>query len=81
MPTDVTDVPPAVVAVTFTTPDPAGATAVMEVAELTTTPDAAFTPNFTTVAPVKLVPVMITDVPPAAGPLVELKPVTVGAAR
>ena len=76
------DVPPAVVTVTVAAPaTPAGATAVMEVAELTTTPDAAFTPNFTAVAPVKLVPVMITDVPPAAGPLVGLNNVTVGAAR
>ena len=31
------------------------------------------------VAPVKLVPVMVTGVPPAVGPDVGLKPVTVGA--
>ena len=35
-------------------------------------------PNFTAVAPVKLVPVMVTGVPPASGPLVALRPVTVG---
>ena len=75
------DVPPGVVTVTVAAPAvPAGEVAVICVAELTTTPDAAFTPNFTAVAPVKLVPVMITDVPPAAGPLVGLNNVTVGAA-
>ena len=41
---------------------------------------AAVAPNSTAVAPVKLVPVMVTDVPPAGGPLVGLMPVTVGAA-
>ena len=33
----------------------------------------------TAVAPVKLVPVMVTEVPPASDPLVGLTPVTVGA--
>jgi hypothetical protein len=36
-------------------------------------------PNETAVAPVKLVPVMVTLVPPAAGPLVGLMLDTVGA--
>ena len=40
-----------------------------------------FMPNFTAVAPVRSVPVMVTVVPPAAGPLVGLSDVTVGAAR
>ena len=83
MPTDVTDVPPAVVAVTFTTPaEPAGATAVTWVAETNVTVELAFTPKFTVVAPeTNPVPVKVTTVPPAAGPLVGLNNVTVGAAR
>ena len=59
---------------------PAGEVAVIEVAELTTTFDAAFAPNFTAVAPVKFVPAIVTDVPPATGPLVGLSDVTVGRA-
>ena len=41
---------------------------------------AAVAPNVTAVAPVKLVPVIVTVVPPAVGPAVGLTPVTVGAA-
>ena len=53
--------------------------AVMEVA-LTTVTEVAATPPIVTVgAPVKLVPVMVTAVPPAAGPLVGDIAVTVGA--
>jgi hypothetical protein len=37
-------------------------------------------PNFTAVAPVKFVPVMVTLVPPAVGPLAGLTLLTVGAA-
>ena len=37
-------------------------------------------PNVTAVTPVKLVPVIVTDVPPAAGPAVGEIEVTVGAA-
>ena len=82
MPADVTDVPPAVVAVTFTTPDPAGAVTVIEVVDTNVTVVPALLPKFTVVAPeTNPVPVKVTDVPPAAGPLVELKQVTVGAAR
>jgi hypothetical protein len=78
---EVADVPPAVVTVTSTAPaDPAGAVAVMEVAELTVKPVAATVPNLTAVAPVKPVPVTVTDVPPAAGPELGLIAVTVGAA-
>ncbi len=40
---------------------------------------AALAPNFTAVAAVKPVPVMVTLVPPAVGPLVGAMPVTVGA--
>ena len=82
MPTDVTDVPPAVVAVTFTTPDPAGAVTVIEVVETNVTAVPALLPKFTVVAPeTNPVPVKVTTVPPAAGPLVGLNNVTVGAAR
>ena len=49
-------------------PLPAGATAVMLVEELTTTLVAAVLPNMT-VAPVeKSVPVIVTELPPAATP-------------
>ena len=73
-------VPPTVTAETETAPTPAGASAVICVAELTTYDVAAVAPNFTAVAPVKLVPVMTTDVPPPAGPEVGTRPLMVGAA-
>ena len=78
MPTDVA-VPPIVVTLTVTAPMPAAVTAVICVAELTVKLAAAVAPNFTDVAPVKLVPVMTTLVPPASGPDVGARPVTVGA--
>ena len=71
--------PPAVVTVTSTVPAPAGEVAVMEVALFTVKLVAAVAPNFTAVAAVKPVPVMLTIVPPAVGPLVGAMPVTVGA--
>jgi hypothetical protein len=57
---------------------PAGETAVMLVAEFTMKLVAGALPKLTAVAPVKLVPVIVTEVPPAAGPLAGLMPVTVG---
>ncbi len=57
----------------------AGATAVIDVALLTTTPVPAVPPKLTAVAPVKLVPVSVTDVPPPRGPADGLTAVTVGA--
>ena len=61
-------VPAGVVTVTSTVPEPAGAVAVMEVALFTVTVGGrGVDPNFTPVAPVKLVPVMVTEVPPAVG--------------
>jgi hypothetical protein len=66
-----------VVTVTSTVPVPAGAAAVIWVSETTVNEVALLTPNFTAVAPVKPVPVMVTEVPPAAGPEVGLIPVTV----
>src|SRR4030081_2648941 len=58
----------------------AGEVAVIDVALLTVNVIAAVAPKLTAVAPVKPVPVIVTDVPPAAGPFVGLTFVTVGAA-
>ena len=79
----VADVPPAVVvAVTLTVPAvPAGAVALIEVADTKVTAVPRLAPNFTVVAPLtNPVPVRVTTVPPAAGPLAGLSAVTVGAA-
>jgi len=51
-------VPLGVVTVTFTVPEPAGVTAVIDVAELTVKLAASAAPNVTAVAPVKFVPVI-----------------------
>ena len=51
-----------------------------DVALLTTTPVPGLAPKSTAVAPVKPVPVTVTEVPPAWGPLFGLTAVTVGAA-
>ena len=53
----------------------------IEVAFTTTRLVAAAPPRVTLVAPVKLVPVMVSDWPPAIGPVDGLMDVTVGAAR
>ena len=52
----------------------------IEVAEVTVKLVAAVAPNLTAVAPVKLVPVMVTMVPPAVGPGCRRDRVTVGLA-
>jgi len=71
--------PPAVVTVTSFTPAvPAGVIAVMLVALTTTTLVAETLPTFTLVAPVKLVPVMVIEVPPNVVPDVGLTLVMVG---
>ncbi len=72
--------PPGVVTVTSTTPVPAGLSAVILVLLTTVRVVAAMVPKSTTEAPVKLVPVMVTRVPPPAGPEVGLSAVTAGAA-
>ena len=77
---EVADVPPAVVTLMSTVPVPAGAVAVIVVVELKVKLVAAVAPNVTAVAPVKLVPVMVTVVPPAWGPDVGEIEVTVGLA-
>jgi len=62
-------VPPWVVTRTLAVPAlPAGVVAVMVVAFTTVTAVAAVPPIVTAVAPVKLVPVTVTDCPPASGP-------------
>ena len=66
-------IPPAVVTATLCAPaNPAGVTAVIDVSLTTTTLVAAFAPIFTTLAPVKFVPVMVIAVPPLDGPEVGL---------
>ena len=71
--------PPAVVTTTSFAPAvPAGVFAVMEVAVATIL--VAATPPTVTVAPVKLVPAMVIDVPPAIGPEIGETAVIVGSA-
>lgn len=73
--------PPGVVTTTLAEPTvPAGVVAVMLVALTTVTAVAAVPPMVTPVAPVKLVPVMLTLVPPEVGPVEGLTELTVGAA-
>jgi len=52
--------------------------AVIEVGELTVKLVAAIKPNFTAVTATKLVPVIVTEVPPTVDPEVGLTAVTVG---
>ena len=79
-PPDVVDVPPTVVTLTSTVPVPAGDVAVICVAELTVKLLAAVAPKVTAVAPENPVPVIVTDVPPVAGPDVGEIAATVGSA-
>ena len=78
----VAEVALATVTVTSTLPVPEGLVAVQVVAELQLTEVPAVLPKLTVVAPEvveKLVPVIVTEVPPAAGPEVGLMALTVGA--
>ena len=78
---EVGDVPPGVVTVMFTVPtEPAGEATVICVPDTTVTVVPAFAPNNTDVAPLRFVPVTVTDVPPTNGPADGETPVTVGAA-
>jgi len=71
--------PPLVVTVTSTGPGAAaGASAAIDELECTVKDDAAVAPNRMEVAPVKFVPVMVTLVPPVAGPELGLRAVTTG---
>ena len=67
-----------VVTVTSTVPVPAGELTVRLVALTALIEVPGVEPKSTAVAPVKPVPVTVTEVPPPAGPLVGLTPVTVG---
>ena len=58
----------------------AGEVAVIKVALTTVKLAAAVPPKFTAVAPVKLVPEMVTDVPPSPAPEFGVMPVMVGTA-
>src|SRR4029077_7764113 len=69
-------VPPLFVTVTSTVPVPSGAPATIEVSECTVKLVALVDPNLTAVTVAKLVPVMVTAVPP--GPLAGSTLVTVG---
>ena len=72
-------VPPGVVTSTLAVPAArAGVVQVMVVALTTTLFVAAVPPKVTFVAPVKFVPVSVTIVPPAVGPLFGLRLVSVG---
>ena len=71
--------PPGVLTVTSTVPEPAGEVAVTCVADSALSAVAALAPNLTSLAPVRFVPVIVTVVPPPAGPLVGETFVTVGA--
>ena len=74
------DVPPKVVTLTSTAPGVtvAGDTAVIEVVELTVTLVADTPPNVTVAPLMKLVPVIVTDVPPPDVPDVGLTADTPG---
>ena len=60
-------VPEAVVTVTWTAPVPPGEVTVIEVGVSVITV-AVLGPNFTSLAPPRFVPVIVTDVPPAVDP-------------
>ncbi len=63
-----------------TVPLPAGEVALIEVEPVIVKLVAAVPPNFTAVAPVKPVPVTVTEVPPAKAPADGPTEVTVGTA-
>jgi hypothetical protein len=68
-----------VVTVTSTLPaDPFGETAVIWPSESTVKDVACVDPKNTLIAPLNLAPVIVTDVPPAVGPLVGLIELTAG---
>ena len=73
--------PPTVVTVTSIVPAMCtGEVAVIVVMLTTVTDVAAVAPKLTPVAPVRFVPVIVTEVPPAVGPAFGLTDVTVGGA-
>src|SRR5438105_21343 len=75
---EVAEVPAGVVTVTSTVLTFGGEVAVMLVSESTVKVAGAPAPKLTALAPVKLVPVIVTTVPPDDGPVLGETPVTVG---
>lgn len=74
--------PPGVVSTTSTAPAAfAGVTAVTDVPLTTVNEVAAVPPNVTPVAPLKLLPEIVTVVPPAIGPLTGANEAIVGTAK
>jgi hypothetical protein len=71
-------VPPGVVTLTSTVPVPAGEVAVIWDGLLTVKEPAALPPKLTALTTKKLLPLMITLVPPDIGPVFGLTLVTVG---
>jgi hypothetical protein len=72
------EVPAEEVTCTSTAPVPAGLTALTDVAEMLVTAVPGTPPKVTPVVPDRAVPVMVTVVPPATGPLVGAIEVTAG---
>ena len=70
--------PPGVVTVMFTVPEPAGVVTVITVLESAVI-EPFVLPKLTPVAPDRFSPVIVTEVPPAAGPLLGETTETVGA--
>jgi hypothetical protein len=78
---EVAEAPPAVVTVTVTVPDPAGAVTVsFVVATVCTVVARSAGPKSTKVEFARWLPLMVTVPPPAAGPLDGVTEVTTGAA-
>jgi hypothetical protein len=76
------EVPPGLVTVTSTVDAPsADVSAVMEDALSTVNDEAGIAPNVTLLTAAKLVPLMVTDVPPATGPAPGATLETVGVAK
>ena len=72
------DVPAGVVTVTFTVPAPGGLMTVNVLSLTTVKLVAGAVPKSTTVAPVKPLPTIVTNVPPTLGPAAGLRPETAG---
>ena len=70
-----------VVTVRSTMPAPGGATAVVELGELTAKLTALWAPKLTAPTPVKFVPAIATEIPPDSGPTAGLTLTTLGAER
>jgi len=76
---EVPEVPPLVVTVMSTVPEPDGLVAVIAVLESAVI-EPALPPKLTPVAPDRLLPLIVTEVPPPVGPLFGLTPETTGRA-